>query len=316
MNQAFAPMDQACPKARVFISSGQRRCTQEERIAEEISQKLKNLGFDPYVAVAQQNLNGVKEAIFKKIADSEYFLFIDFRREQLAKKNDCRGSLFSHQELAIASYLNLEAILFHEKGVEREAGVMQFLQGNSKQFEDRDSLPELIEQEIKARNWNPNWQSRLELFRNDCSKFIDARNAALEGRPLGRYFHVDVKNWHKDKPAFNCNVYLVRLFDCQVQAERQLETVEYKWRGALSPSVAIMPGQNRAFDALWVLHNSPQQIQFNPHTDWTGAIPRIDKPGSYLLTYCVVSENFPIAQREFRLNVGSTLEEMQFVESR
>lgn len=315
MNQAFAPMDQDCPKARVFISCGQRRNTQEEQIAMKISQELENLGFDPYVAVAQQNLNGVKEAIFKKIADSEYFLFIDFRREQLANKNDYRGSLFSHQELAIASYLNLEAILFREESVENEAGVMQFLQGNTRHFENRDSLPVQIVQEIRARNWNPNWQSRLELSRTDCSQFIDAHNAALDGHPWGRYFHVDVKNWHKDKPAFNCNVHLVRLFDCQVQAERQLETVEYKWRGALSPSVAIMPGQNRAFDALWVLHKSPQYIRFNPHTDWTEAIPRIDKPGSYLLTYCVVSENFPIAQREFRLDVGSTLEDMQFVES-
>ena len=101
-------------KAKVFISCGQRKNTDEVMIADQISNRLSQKGYEPYIAVQQQSLNGLKENIFNELSTSEYFVFIDFKREfiafdkeALSKSIEYRGSLFCHQELALASYLDI-----------------------------------------------------------------------------------------------------------------------------------------------------------------------------------------------------------------
>jgi cobalamin biosynthesis protein CbiG len=116
-------------KARVFISCGQRKNTDEVEIAEKIRELLELKGFDPYVAVREQTLRGLKENIFKQLSSSEYFLFIDFKREQFKGESVYRGSLFSHQELAVASFLeDIELMAFRENGVKSDDGILRFLQ--------------------------------------------------------------------------------------------------------------------------------------------------------------------------------------------
>jgi len=117
-------------KARVFISCGQQKGTEEEKIAEEIKERLEDLGFKPYVAITDQTTKGFKENIFQNLNKSEYFIFIDFKREKLNWEKFCferkktrryRGSLFSNQELALASYFCKEIMAFQEEGIkERE----------------------------------------------------------------------------------------------------------------------------------------------------------------------------------------------------
>ncbi len=68
-------------KAKVFISCGQRRKSEEVQIANEISERLARLDYDPYLAVQQQSLRGVRQNIFQELETSEYFLSIDFKRE-------------------------------------------------------------------------------------------------------------------------------------------------------------------------------------------------------------------------------------------
>ena len=51
-------------RARVFISCGQAKGTDEERIATEIARRLHELGFNPYIAIQEQTLRGLKENIF------------------------------------------------------------------------------------------------------------------------------------------------------------------------------------------------------------------------------------------------------------
>ncbi len=53
---------------------------------------LKSLGFEPYVSVGQSSLEGLRENIFRQIINSEYFLFVDFKREQIVR-NDSSGSM-------------------------------------------------------------------------------------------------------------------------------------------------------------------------------------------------------------------------------
>jgi hypothetical protein len=70
-------------KTKIFISCGQKEDSVERNIAKQIEDKLIKLGFDTYLAFEQHTLRGLKENIFKHLMDSEYFLFVDFKREKL-----------------------------------------------------------------------------------------------------------------------------------------------------------------------------------------------------------------------------------------
>jgi hypothetical protein len=63
--------------------AGQTKNSEELETAHKVRDRLKELGFDPYVAVEEQTLRGLKENLFPRLRDSEYFVFVDFRRERL-----------------------------------------------------------------------------------------------------------------------------------------------------------------------------------------------------------------------------------------
>ena len=74
-------------RARVFVSCGQNY-DEERNIALRVRDSLRELGFGPYVAVEEQSLRGLKENLFEQLRRSEYFVFVDFKREQLPDKGD------------------------------------------------------------------------------------------------------------------------------------------------------------------------------------------------------------------------------------
>jgi hypothetical protein len=147
-------------QARVFISCGQSKNSDEVSIASQIEETLCSLGFNPYVAVQEQTLRGLKENIFEQLSKSEYFIFVDFKREPISDGVH-RGSLFCHQELAIASYLNIPVLAFQESGVKSDDGIVRFIQMNAVQFTDRHLLPGLIAEEVTKRKetWDPCWRN-------------------------------------------------------------------------------------------------------------------------------------------------------------
>jgi hypothetical protein len=152
-------------RARVFIGCGQAKGSDEEITAAAVASRLERLGFDPYVAVQEQTLRDLKENIFEQLAKSEYYIFVDFKREELAKTNPpvCRGSLFSHQELALASYLEIPLLAFQESGVKQDDGIIRFLEANSISFTDRNLLPNVIADKVQERGWDPHWKNELVL---------------------------------------------------------------------------------------------------------------------------------------------------------
>ena len=54
-------------QARVFISCGQQKGTDEVEIAHNIAEKLEKMGFEHYIAVEEQTLKGMKENIFQRL---------------------------------------------------------------------------------------------------------------------------------------------------------------------------------------------------------------------------------------------------------
>jgi hypothetical protein len=280
-------------------------------IAHKVADRLQLFGFDPYIASDEQTLNGVKENIFHQLATSEYFVFVDFKREQLVSTRGdltCRGSLFSHQELALASYLDLPVIAFQEEGVKREDGLMRFLQGNAISFCDRGQLPDLIAETIRARKWRPDWKNELILEQQNV--YVDSPK---EKNRTGRFFYVLVRNLNPRNIAIDCYAYLEQTSNLVTGQTNKIETIEFKWAGYTQPNAVIGPNAFRNFDAFWVYHDDPTKLHFSAFTDSSFYVPQIQGPGDFELSYYVISRNFPVARGTFNLHLGTSLEEINFI---
>ncbi len=300
-------------RARVFISCGQSKETDEVGIAHRIAERLEQEGFEPYVAVDEQTLAGLTGNIFARLRNTEYFIFVDFKRERLADVQWHRGSLFSHQELAIAAFLNVDSIIaFQEKGVKIDDGMLRFLQANAVPFTDRNTLPNVIADFVRQRQWIAGWRNELVLDRlprqfSDASIF-DGSDQLVRAR----FFHISVHNRHREKLAANCSVYFERATRLP-NINIPLKTIEFKWAGVHLPNVAIAPGGVREFDALHLLHSDPTQIIFNAHSDSPDYYPHFEKGAAdYELSYVVRAENFPPARGTFRLHLSDQLNDTTF----
>jgi hypothetical protein len=252
----------------------------------------------------------VKENIFARLSESEYFLFIDFKREALQDGNH-RGSLFSHQELSIAAYLDKPLIAFQEEGVQLE-GVLSFVQGNCTRFSNRDKILPLIADKV-SKTWQPDWLDQIRITR-DSSQFADTlhRYASFpQGRPV-RYFHLEVKNDHLSKTAFNCYAYLEKISDVKTGKVVNFKLVEFKWRGVVFPNVVIPYKSSRELDAFFVYHDSPAQLHLGAFTDSPEHM-KLLPTGEYELIFVVHSQNFGVSSSIFKLHVGGgNVNDIQF----
>ena len=299
-------------RARVFISCGQNKNSEEPALASAIKDKLTALGFDAYIAVGEQSLRGLKENLFEQLNRSEYF--VDFKRERLDYNDVHRGSLFSHQELAVASFLEIEVLALQEQGVKQNDGILGFIQGNAIPFSERKSLPDLVAENVQRRidegKWHPRWRNELALTR-EPKGFADATQVPI-GK-LGRFFHIGVHNQHRSKVAMNCCVYLEKIAEIDSGVEFPVKTVEFKWEGYMLPNAHIQSRTVRRFDAFWIEHCHANELKFNSFCDASYFLPQIAGPGRYELRYVVVADNFPPARSSFILTLpgnldGTTLE--------
>jgi hypothetical protein len=310
----------AVNRAAIFLSCAQRRDSEETALANAIKNRLEAPGFDfdCWVALEEQSPLGLREVIFNKIAEADYFVFVDFRRDRLGAEPGAlfRGSLFCHQELAIASFLEIPLLVFQEDGREPLDGMLGIIPGNSHRFYTRQSLPDFVNQEVKNKldtgAWSNTTRNQLELLLPETPHEDHAVRLSDGTDRLCRYFHVCVRNLHHVKAACQCFAYLEAITNVKTGQKSILRTVEFKWSGTFLPGVRIAPKSYRFFDAFCVLHNAPTQIQFNPLTDSVHYIPVIPGPGDYDLTYAVTPENFPTARRFFRLSIANGLQDIKF----
>ena len=221
--------------ARVFISCGQAD-NSEIQAAKEVAARLEALGFTPYIATEQHSLLAIRENVFPRLTDTEYFLFIDFRRERVGRRltrpSEFRGSLFSHQELAVASYLEKEVIVFQEKGVKRLDGLIGHLQANCIEFADRSALPDLVAEQVHRQSWSPDWRNQLVVTLNDPA-YSDAKT---QHPVMGRFFHMRVFNRHHRRTARDCFGYIRSVVANSNGKSVPFEGVELKWAGYIFPA--------------------------------------------------------------------------------
>jgi hypothetical protein len=296
-------------RAKIFISCGQNTDRGELTIGRQIENTISAMGFETYFAIDQQSPRGLKENIFNELITSEYFLFIDFKREQL-DETTCRGSLFTNQELAIASFLDIQLIAFQEEGVKQRDGILGALQANCISFNGRGSLHTIVSERIRAAGWKTNWKNALRLER-EPRQHVDIYR--VPGPRMSRFFHINVRNLNSYKIAHNCYAYLERATNLS-GGRIETRTVEFKWEGYIQPNAPILHNSVRGFDAFFVYHDNPREILFNLFTDSSLFIPIIRGPGDFELSYIVISENFPPARKTFDLHIGNSLNEITLIE--
>jgi len=317
------PLDSETKKARVFLSCGQQKGTEEVSIAQRIKAKLERMGFQLYIAVEEQTLKGVKDNIFSRLAESEYLIFIDFKREELIEKTEkgeskkiChRGGLFSNQELAIAAFLETPVLAFQEDGIKKLDGILQFIQANCFPFKNRNSLPKTIAEKVKQKQWNPNWRNELVLERNDDNEYEDA--VFRPDKRLSRWYHINVKNLHERRMALNCVAYLRNIKKISGRKAKIHDLVEFKWKGVNTTGVVIPPNEYRILDALRVSHVSPTIVHLTINQfliDFSAYLEQytLEGPNTYELEYVVFSDKFAPATASFILHIGKTLRDIKF----
>lgn len=289
--------------ARVFVSCGQASSSEIEGTKELGRILREDYGYEAYVAREQISLQGVKEAIFPQLEDAEYLLFVDFARDRLAKE-EYRGSLFSHQELAIAAYLETPYIGFRHKSVRRE-GISQFLLSNVPEFEDPAELPKLLREQLSRRSdWDAKWRKELRMSRQDSGEGDDMLTA---NEPC-RYFHLTVENLHRNKLALGCTAYVEAIGDVPTSQPIEFRPAELKWAGTMLPSVPIPSGRRRALDACRFFGSTPETIHFVSHAD-SGKHMGPIRGREIDVTYLVVSENFSPARCTLRIKPGKTTQD-------
>lgn len=300
-------------RARVFLGCGQRE-GEEADAAREIARLLREeYDLEVYVAKVQESLEGVKEAIFPQLDASEYFLFVDFPREEIGG-GFCRGSLFSHQELAIATYLGMPFLGFRHERVKPGDGISGFVLANVDTFRNSVELLQKVRDAVREHGWSPDWKNRLRLCRDtgEWDNMITTvrTDAGAQNKPV-RFFHVRVRNEHQRKMALNCVAYVETITDADTGEGLEVRPAEVKWAGSGLPLVPIMPGASRDLDACLVLHEVPGTVVFVTHSDSDKHMGPISGRARLDVGYVVVSENFSPARCRLRIELATSIDGVQ-----
>jgi hypothetical protein len=282
------------------------------------------IGLKQFLAAAT---NQSTENIFPRLEESEYYIFIDFKREELiqtSKMNVYRGSLFSHQELAVATFLGKPVIAFQEEGLKRRDGILGFIQANCIPFSERQSLPERIKEEVKKAKWSPTWQNKL-IMQRQYKQYEEAVSPSLGISRKARWYHIRVQNDHNKKTAVDCVAYLKSYKKIKIDKQKnvtagktiQMEPVEFKWKGVNIKEVLIQPGDWRLFDAFYVFQDSQHIVHLAANhflIDFQGYLEQytLEGPGDFELTYIIYSANFPHVESTFMLHIGNRYDEITF----
>lgn len=230
-------------KARVFLSCGQR--TDEKEVAGKIGKLLEERGFEIYIAIDVQTLLEINTRIIRELKNSDCYLFVNFRREQIGDRY--RGSLFSNQELAIAYALNFERILIvNQDGILPE-GMLRYIGINTETFTGFEDCFAVVERALDRAKWTTDYSRRLTAgglrFSDDVIRY---------GNLIGRFLYVDIRNGRPDIAALEATAKLSEfgvigkaLQPCTIRSP-------LKATGRPGFSHTIFPRSYEAFDLLCV----------------------------------------------------------------
>jgi hypothetical protein len=296
---------------KIFISCGQNS-EEERKIATEIKAWLEEpaRGYSAYIAIEAQNLYDINSAIVKELILSDYYIFIDFRRELIGWKKlflrEFRGSLFSHQELALAYNLGFDKVIFlQEDGVSSE-GFLKYIQSNSRPFKKRNQILKLIQEEVRNKKWSPLYSRHLIV-----GGIIKISSPILYRDHTGSrnvyIYECMVENNRQDRAAMNTLAILKSIEGPNGQAIPP-DTSYLKWAGQIGYSRTIFPLSSANFCLLQIDCNNLLSVYLQSAADILPRSPIISgQAGNYKLTYQVFAENFPMLEFQTLLNLTGNI---------
>lgn len=273
---------------KVFISCGQ--ATDEEvEVASQVQEWFRGQGFDPYVALESQTIRDVNLGIIGELRQSDYYVFVDFPREQLRSDQgeESRGSLFTNQELAIAYLLGFEEAIFLQHGSIRREGLLKYMASNAARFKDPIEVQELVSSLVARRGWDPDYSRHL------LPKNLRWNNGLIQyGHLVGKFLYIDIENRRRDQGALNAVARLAYITNSAGDRIVSPDPSPLKASARRSFVQVIWPESYGTWDLLNVSSTDEGRVYLNSELDISPKGPIISEYGSYLLDYEVFAEGF------------------------
>jgi hypothetical protein len=285
--------------SRVFVSCGQDS-TSEREAAAAIQKRLESLGFEVYVAIAAQSVEDINSGIIRSLKRADYYIFVDFRREPI--EGGFRGSLFTNQELAIATFLSFERVLFFQQRGMKLEGLLRYSGSNAAIFDEPAELPVLIGTTMQARGWWSDYSRHLR-----ATRLRITNESITYGEICGRFLYIDIENRRYDIAAFDTVARLMTIrFNRGLAAPSPIRS-PLKVTGAPAYAQTIWPRDHGALDVLAVDADSPTRVYLNSALDVTPLPVLVEGVGSYIFEYAVLARDFPILRFAIDLSVTGSL---------
>ncbi|HTT44491.1 MAG TPA: hypothetical protein VMH38_00545 [Thermoplasmata archaeon] len=321
MSAPSLPAPVSRPKARVFLSSGQKDGSSEVDLTFQVKKYLEDeCHFLVTVGTGANAPIGVAEKVLQRLREADYFILVDFARDTVRPEDSPeeeirRGSLFSEQELAIAIFRGLDFLPFIEEGIPTREGILKHVQSAPVAF-TKATLLEVVRKTVggllSAGTWDNEWRNELALSRvGRRSDSVGWAPYGDEGKFHSKYFHVEVENHHKDQIATGVHAYLEGWHEVGTAGPpNQPPLVELKFSGVRTRSVSIPPRKSREFDGVFVFFEAPGHAWVGLNTflrDWLGLdeLYHFQGVGKELdLDFVVFSTEFAPARIRLRLKIG------------
>ena len=289
---------------KVFISCGQGT-TEEKDAANDVSSWLRSQGFYPYVAIEVQSILDINGGIIKELKSSDYYLFINFRREKIMGRDGefFRGSVFTHQELAIAYALGFDKMIFiSQTGTKRE-GMFAYIGSNTPEFDSYDEVLSTVQSALQKAQWDPNYSRNL-LVLNPHWSSPNILYSDHTGQRLIKALYIEIHNKRGDLGAVNTVIRLSHITDSHGQRIQSPDRSHLKCAGFASHySQTIWPKSQVSYDILDLDMNNQSQVFLSSAMDVTPRQPIITKTGRYILEYELFSQGFPSSKFSLELNL-------------
>jgi hypothetical protein len=272
-------------KSIVFLSCGQKGV--EKELAKKLEEMIINeLNMECFNADSVHGFDDVM-SITKKLAVSDYYIMIDFKR-----KEDIPISVFTNQEFALARAWEIDRMLvFQEEGL-KSHGMLSYVLAHPISFK-RENLVEIVQQEITKQKWESDYSRNLVVSKIEPSELVLYGDHT--GQSMARVWHLTINNCRRDKAAVNTIAILNSIKICKTGEEIDSPDRSYlKWAHQRDGYVhTILPQDHAALDAFSIRANE-QGVFLLSRYDTSPRQPVIPEMGEYVFNYKIYSANFPL----------------------
>ncbi len=283
-------------------------------MAREVQSRLRQLGYQPYVAAQVQNIPDLNRCIICELYAADFYIFINFRREQIhaGPPPVFRGSLYTNQELAIAYAIGIEKMIFLNQQQAERAGVFGAIVSNTPEFEEAEDILPILEDAIKRASWSPDFSRHLALQRISWTPIVPyGEHVPWEGAPTSglriRVLHGHVTNRRRDAGAPSVIAHLRSVRRADGAFIESPDSTPLKVTNQYQAyQQTIWPQSEGCFDLLALDSEQPTRIFLMSNNDVHPRRPITTERGLYGFRYEVLADGFPPLEFSVVLNVDGS----------